>query len=109
MRHKAAWTLRLSETHSSFTVSDVAILAHAVAIAVVHGADESLWPAIPVVTVAMSCAATLPLGLALALAIHIHRIGLAAAMLLAGRAPPASAPAATAASATGLLGLVWSF
>jgi hypothetical protein len=58
----------------------------------------------------MSCAAaTLPLRLALSLAIHIHRIGLAAAMLLAGRAPPASAPAATAASATGLLGLVWSF
>src|SRR3954469_13378356 len=107
MRHKAAWTLRLSQSHSGFAVSDVAILAHAVAIAVVHGADESLWTPIAVVARTMSrTATTLPLGLTLALAVRVHGIGLTAAMLLSGRAPSASSPAAPAASPTGLRGLV---
>ena len=61
-------------------------------------------------SVAATSVAAASVTMGLSLPVHVATlIGLAAsAVFLAGRAPPASAPA-TATSAAGLLGLVWSF
>src|SRR5205085_7093500 len=53
MGHKSARPLSLPQAHTSFAIGDVAILAHPIAIAVVHGPNESRRPAIAILAMTM--------------------------------------------------------